>query len=99
MFSFALRMICELETNMTSSQRIYKYTQLESEDLLVKDTDSKMIKDGKLWPQYGQINFQNVTMRYREGLEPSIMNLNMNVQPKMKVGIVGRTGAGKSSIL
>ena len=50
MFSFALRMICEIENNMTSSQRIHKYTQLESEDLLVKDTDSKMIKDGKLWP-------------------------------------------------
>jgi len=38
-------------------------------------------------------------MRYREGLEPSIKNLDFSIQAGMKVGIVGRTGSGKSSIL
>ena len=42
---------------------------------------------------------KNVTMRYRSGLEPSVKNLSITIEPKMKVGIVGRTGAGKSSIL
>ena len=51
------------------------------------------------WPQTGEIEFKDATMRYRENLEPSIRELTFKVQPRMKVGIVGRTGAGKSSIL
>ena len=38
-------------------------------------------------------------MRYREGLEPSIRELSFKAEPGMKIGIVGRTGSGKSSIL
>ena len=48
---------------------------------------------------HGEIEFHNVTMRYRPTLEPSISDLSFKVQPGMKIGIVGRTGAGKSSIL
>lgn len=51
------------------------------------------------WRPEGRVDFKNVTMRYRQGLDPSIRGLNMVIQPKMKVGIVGRTGAGKSSVL
>ncbi len=40
-----------------------------------------------------------MTMRYREGIEPSINNLSFKIEAGMKVGIVGRTGSGKSSIL
>ena len=53
----------------------------------------------KKWRPEGKIEFKNVTMRYREGLEPSIKELSLIIEPKMKIGIVGRTGAGKSSIL
>ena len=45
------------------------------------------------------MEFKGATMRYRPTLEPSIRQLSFKIQPRMKVGIVGRTGAGKSSIL
>lgn len=43
--------------------------------------------------------FDDVSMRYRDGMDPSMIDVSMNIQPGMKVGIVGRTGAGKSTIL
>lgn len=82
---------------MASSQRIYDYTQLETEDQLKKDTDKKYFESK--WPSKGEIDFDNVSMKYSPNLEPSISGLNCKIQPGMKVGIVGRTGAGKSSIL
>lgn len=45
------------------------------------------------------VEFSDVTMRYRPNLDPAIHGLNFKVEPRMKVGIVGRTGAGKSTIL
>ena len=67
--------------------------QLEKRDIvLAKHAD-------KHWPLKGEIKFAGATMKYRENLEPSIKQLKFTVQPGMKVGIVGRTGAGKSSIL
>lgn len=51
------------------------------------------------WPERGEIEFETATMKYREGLEPSIKKLNFKAQAGMKIGIVGRTGSGKSSIL
>lgn len=54
---------------------------------------------GENWPQKGTVEFKNVTMSYRPGLEPVLKKLNFKAQAGMRIGIVGRTGAGKSSIL
>jgi ABC-type multidrug transport system fused ATPase/permease subunit len=99
-FGYSLRTFAEVENYFTSVQRIYEYTQLESEDDLIKEKDSSVCDSvTKQWPPHGEIEFKNVTMTYREGLEPSLKHLDFRVQPRMKVGIVGRTGAGKSSII
>jgi ABC-type multidrug transport system fused ATPase/permease subunit len=90
-------MCSEIQNLMTSSQRIHEYTLLESEDDLEKEKDKALVLEQ--WPQKGQITFENISMAYRPGLEPSIHGLNCKIEPGMKVGIVGRTGAGKSSIL
>ncbi len=45
------------------------------------------------------LKFENVTMRYREGFKPVLKDLSFEAEPRAKIGIVGRTGAGKSSIL
>jgi len=96
-FSFSLRLFAEFENFMTSSQRIYEYTELDQEDELEKAEDHKLESRG--WPMNGKIEFDDSVMSYRPELDPSIKNLTCKVQAGMKVGIVGRTGAGKSSIL
>jgi ATP-binding cassette, subfamily C (CFTR/MRP), member 1 len=92
-----LRMYAEFENLMTCSQRCVQYTELEAEDDPIKANDKELT--AKQWPQSGEIELKNAVMRYRPTLEPSIKNLSFKAQAGMKVGIVGRTGAGKSSIL
>jgi ABC-type multidrug transport system fused ATPase/permease subunit len=58
-FSIALRYFAEMQNYLTSAQRMLSYTQLETEDLLIKPTDPKA------WPSKGNLQFNNVTMRYR----------------------------------
>lgn len=97
LFSFSCRCFVELQNFMTSSQRIIGYTELEPEAALEMPNDSALVKAE--WPTQGKLKFTDVTMRYRETLEPSVRELSFEVMPRMKVGIVGRTGAGKSSII
>ena len=73
------------------------YTQLNEEDDLNKEVDKDL--ERRMWPSSGKIEYEEATMRYRRNLEPSISNLSFKVQAGMFIGIVGRTGSGKSSIL
>lgn len=69
-FSVSLRFYAEFDNFMTSSQRLHQYTELEPEDALEKSIDKELAK--LEWPKRGEIEFDRVVMRYREGLEPSI---------------------------
>ena len=78
---------------MTSAQRTIEYAKMDTEDDLNKPSDPDDFADTP------DIVFNNMTMRYRKGLEPVLKNITYKIKPGEKVGIIGRTGAGKSSIL
>ena len=94
MIQFTVRQLAEVENAMVSTERIHYYgTALDEEPPLhLKDIPES-------WPQKGGIVFNEVQMRYREGLPLVLQGLNMTVAGGERIGIVGRTGAGKSSIM
>ena len=53
----------------------------------------------ELWPSNGSLRFADVTLRYRPGLPPALAHLNLYVEGGTRVGVIGRTGAGKSSLV
>jgi ATP-binding cassette subfamily C (CFTR/MRP) protein 1 len=79
---------------MTSLERIHTYSQLPSEGELVIEGS----RPGESWPQKGAIEVSNFKMRYRPELDLVLKGLEFKVKPGEKVGVCGRTGAGKSSL-
>ena len=77
---------------MISIQRLFT---LENAPQEAKDAS---IKPEKKWPQEGKVEFFSASLRYRPTTELVLKNLSFTVEPGMKIGVVGRTGAGKSTI-
>jgi ABC-type multidrug transport system fused ATPase/permease subunit len=90
-----IRGISDIESRMNSVERIEQYTKI--------DVERSPVIEGRRppasWPSNGAIEFDKVVLRYREGLPTVLNGLSFSIQPGEKVGIVGRTGAGKSSLL
>ena len=94
MIQFTVRQLAEVENNMNSTERIHYYgTQLEEEAPL------HMGDAPPGWPSKGEIVFDDVQMRYRAGLPLVLQGMSMHVKAGERIGVVGRTGAGKSSIM
>ncbi|CAG2101812.1 unnamed protein product [Medioppia subpectinata] len=83
-----------LETNIISVERCLEYTETPIEAEWYNEV-TKPLPD---WPEKGEIKFSEYSTRYREGLDLVLKTITLEVKPKEKVGIVGRTGAGKSSL-
>jgi ABC-type multidrug transport system fused ATPase/permease subunit len=63
------------------------------------DKDHVALTVGQSWPRHGQITFTDVFLRYRAGMECSLRGVSLSIAAGEKIGILGRTGAGKSSLL
>ena len=89
-----VRLLSEVENLMIPVERVISYTKLDPEPgyhiqfLPPKD-----------WPSDGTVTFKNIQLRYYPGGPQVLKNVNFGIQGRMKIGIVGRTGDGKSSIV
>ncbi|KAF9287125.1 hypothetical protein BGZ68_002228 [Mortierella alpina] len=94
------RNYCDLFVHMISVERVQEYTNMNTEAPLLTSPDSpaqRALQEDQ-WPKHGRISFVNYSTRYREGLDLVLKNMSFSVKAGEKIGIVGRTGAGKSSM-
>uniref|UniRef100_A0A669CSM2 Multidrug resistance-associated protein 4 n=1 Tax=Oreochromis niloticus TaxID=8128 RepID=A0A669CSM2_ORENI len=94
MFQWGVRQSAEIENMMTSVERVVEYAELESE--APWETDKQPSSD---WPKAGCITFDRVNFSYSASEPLVLKNLSLVFKSREKVGIVGRTGAGKSSLI
>ncbi|TVY94129.1 ATP-dependent bile acid permease [Lachnellula willkommii] len=89
-----VRLYAVNEQNMNSVERIKEYLDVEQEaEAVIEET-----RPAANWPSNGSVEFINYTTRYRADLDPVLKDVTFKINPLEKVGIVGRTGAGKSSL-
>ncbi|XP_066260610.1 ATP-binding cassette sub-family C member 4-like [Euwallacea similis] len=96
LIQWGMRQSAELENQMTSVERVIEFARIEHEQDLDSAPDKKPPPS---WPKKGQIEFIDTSMRYNPLDEPILKDLNIIILPEQKVGIVGRSGAGKSSLI
>ena len=87
-----IRMICDLETDSVAIERIREYDRIQQEDQWELDNVPAN------WPETAELSIENVTARYRENLPNCLENLSLHLHSGEKLGVCGRTGAGKSSL-
>ena len=94
---WGIRQLAEAEQLMISAERLHEYAQLPAEE----DHGGKkgLVLTAPTWPRHGRIEFRNYSLSYRGGLEAVLHNISVCIEPGQKIGIIGRTGAGKSSLL
>ncbi|KAL1880523.1 hypothetical protein VTK73DRAFT_5723 [Phialemonium thermophilum] len=86
-----LQRVTSLELSYNSAERVLEYAELETEPEGGDDAPSA-------WPAQGQIEVENITVAYADDLPSVLQNVSFTVKPGERIGIVGRTGAGKSTL-
>src|SRR5580698_4829544 len=95
MFQYAIRESAEFENQMVSVERVLEYRKLDSEKNIDGTSDKTLMET---WPKKGSIHFRNVSLIYPNCPAPILSNIDFLIKGGQKIGIVERTGAGKSSL-
>lgn len=95
LLTMTLRLASIAENSFNSVERVGTYIQLPPEGALVIENN----RPPPGWPSQGIIEYKDVIMRYRPNLPAVLVGLSVKIQSSEKVGVVGRTGAGKSSMM
>ncbi|XP_069720119.1 ATP-binding cassette sub-family C member 2 [Phaenicophaeus curvirostris] len=91
--NWLVRTSSELETNIVAVERVHEYTKVKNEAPWVTEK-----RPPRGWPSKGEIRFVDYKVRYRPELELVLQGITCDIESTEKVGVVGRTGAGKSSL-
>lgn len=89
-----IRLYAVNEQNMNAVERVKEYLDVEQEAEAIVEKN----RPPHNWPANGAVEFIGYSTRYRKELDPVLKNVTFRIEPREKVGIVGRTGAGKSSL-
>ncbi|KAI9682032.1 MAG: hypothetical protein M1817_000086 [Caeruleum heppii] len=88
---WSVRRYANMELNMNSTERIVEYSRIEIEDQGGANAPAA-------WPQEGRLTVDDLMVGYADDLPPVLKGLSFQVEANQRVGVVGRTGAGKSSL-
>ena len=95
-FPYMVRQSAEVTNHMVSVERVWEFGHsIPQEAPLITELD----KNQKDWPKEPSVEVKNISTRYRKNLPLCLYDLSFSIQPGERVGIVGRTGAGKTSLL
>lgn len=96
-FGNMIRFSAEIENNMNSIERLlyYAYNVPQEPAHDVKRVDADLGKQA--WPSKGRVQFESLTLSHRPELDPALRDVTLDIRPGERIGIVGRTGAGKST--
>ena len=100
--SYTMMLASMLENALTALERLLDLNQIEQEEKLNGSADPLAAVPAEKhtdWPLQGKIEFHNVNLKYREHLALALHGLTFTIDPGERVGIVGRSGAGKSSLV
>jgi ABC-type multidrug transport system fused ATPase/permease subunit len=92
--NWIVRQTVEVETNIVSVERVLEYANLPSEAPEIISKKRPPIS----WPAHGAVEVHNYSTRYRPELDLVLKNINLSVKQREKIGVVGRTGSGKSTL-